>query len=155
MFVMDYLIPHLHAGGHGEHIGRPHERHGPDQVHPHEHEHDEEVRQGLLITGAMTIHRIPEGFAIGASFALGAEHPLGWTLAVAVGFQNACEGAIMGAPLRYGGWGRAKSLLVVSATGLVVPVAALAGYGAASVLSGFLPFALSLASGSLIYLISR
>lgn len=155
MVAMDYAIPHVHAGGHGEHIGRSHDGHGVDQVHPHEHEHDEEVRHGLLISGAMTIHRIPEGFAIGVAFALGASESVGWVLAVAVAFQNMCEGAIMGAPLRYAGWSGARTLLVVLATGLAVPVAAMVGYFAASSVAGALPFALSLAAGALIYLMSN
>lgn len=155
MVAMDHFIPHHHAGGHSEHISRPHAGHGGDSVHPHEHEHDEEVRQGLLITGAMTIHRIPEGFAIGAGFSAGNGHSLGWVLATAVAFQNICEGAVMGAPLRHAGWSRLRCFLIVSATGLAVPISAVAGYLAGSHVSGMLPLALSLASGALIYLISN
>ncbi len=152
--VMDRMIPHHHAGGHGEHIGRAHEGPAGDSVHPHEHEHREPVRQGLLITGAMTIHRVPEGFAIGAGFAAGAGETLGWVLAVAVAFQNVCEGAVMGAPLRLAGWSRLRCFLVVTATGLAVPLAAAVGYAAADRFSGALPFSLAVASGALIHMIS-
>ena len=155
MGAMDHFIPHQHAGGHAEHIGRAHHAHGVDLVHPHEHEHGEVVRQGLLITGAMTIHRIPEGFAIGAGFASGAAHSIGWVLAVAVAFQNVCEGAVMAAPLRHAGWSRGRCLLVVSATGLAVPLAATLGWVAGEHMGQLLPVALSLASGALIYLISN
>ncbi|MFH0900257.1 MAG: ZIP family metal transporter [Pseudomonadota bacterium] len=155
MTLMDWLIPHHHAGGHHEHIGHAHAGHGADASHPHEHEHGEEVHKGLLITGAMTIHRFPEGFAIGIAFASGHSHSLGWLLAVTIAFQNICEGAVMGAPLRYGGWSRLKSLLAVSATGMAMPVAALVGYAAGSLLSGALPFSLSVAAGALVYLISN
>jgi ZIP family zinc transporter len=150
--LMEHL-PHQHAGGHQEHISHAHA--GMDTVHPHEHEHAEEVRQGLIISGAMTIHRLPEGFAIGAGFAGGATHTLGWVLAVAVAFQNACEGAVMGAPLRLAGWSRLRCLGAVTATGLATPVAALFGYLAAAQLGGLLPFFLALAAGALIYLISN
>jgi len=153
MAMLDRLVPHQHAGGHAEHIGRAHQSHGGDSFHPHEHEHGEEVRQGLLISGAMTIHRLPEGFAIGAGFAAGSAHTLGWMLAVAVAFQNVCEGTVMGAPLRHAGWSRLRCLWVVSATGLAVPLAALFGYLASAHIAGALPFALALASGALIYLI--
>ena len=155
MGAMDHFIPHQHAGGHAEHIGRAHRSHGADLVHPHEHEHGEEVRQGLLITGAMTIHRIPEGFAIGAGFASGSAATIGWVLAVAVAFQNVCEGAVMGAPLRHAGWSRTRCFLVVCATGLAVPLAATFGWFAGEHAGSLLPFALSLASGALIYLISN
>ncbi len=147
-------LPHQHAGGHREHISHPH-THTTDAVHPHEHEHGEHVRKGLLVSGAMTIHRIPEGFAIGAGFAVGESHNIGWVLAIAVAFQNVCEGAVMGAPLRHAGWSRGRCLAVVSATGLVTPVAALVGYAAAHYLSGTMPFMLALASGALIALISN
>jgi ZIP family zinc transporter len=146
-------IPHQHARGHTEHIGHAHA--SPDSVHPHEHEHHEVVRQGLIISGAMTIHRLPEGFAIGAGFAGGATPSLGWVLAIAVAFQNACEGAVMGAPLRHAGWSRGRVLGVVSATGLATPIAALAGYLAGAHLAAALPFFLALAGGALIYLISN
>jgi zinc transporter, ZIP family len=153
LIIMERTIPHQHAGGHREHITRHHE--ALDSVHPHEHEHHEKVRQGLLITGAMTIHRIPEGFAIGAGFASGPAGALGWVLAVAVGFQNACEGAVMGAPLRHAGWSRGRVLGAVSATGLATPIAAIVGYFAATYAVSVLPFFLALASGALIYLISN
>lgn len=155
MGLMEVLIPHQHAGGHTEHIGRAHESHGHDLYHPHEHEHRESVRKGLLISGAMTIHRMPEGFAIGTAFAVGDQHGLGWLLAIAVTFQNICEGAVMGAPLRLGGWSRTRTFLVVSATGLAVPLAALCGSVIGAFAAGLLPFALALAAGSLIYLISN
>jgi ZIP family zinc transporter len=153
LLVLMERIPHQHAGGHIEHITRPHD--AMDSVHPHEHEHHEHVRKGLLITGAMTIHRIPEGFAIGAGFAAGPARTLGWVLAVAVAFQNACEGAVMAAPLRHAGWSRLRVLAVVTATGLATPLAATVGYVVGTQAVGALPFFLALASGALIYLISN
>lgn len=152
LIVME-RIPHQHAGGHQEHISRHHQ--AQDSVHPHEHEHHEEVRKGILITGAMTIHRIPEGFAIGAGFAAGSAHTLGWVLAVAVAFQNACEGAVMSAPLRHAGWSRSRVFFTVAATGLATPIAAMVGFAAATYATALLPFSLALASGALVYLISN
>jgi ZIP family zinc transporter len=147
---MDRLIPHAHAGGHHEHM------HGHEE---HDHEHcdhrnvDERARhQGMLIVGAMSLHRLPEGFAIGAGFAVARVAPLGLLLSVAVGLQNAIEGAVMAAPLRRGGLGRARLLAIVSATGLTVPVAALAGFYLAQHLLSALPFLLAVGAGALIYL---
>jgi zinc transporter, ZIP family len=150
LFGMDRLIPHPHAGGHHEHM------HGHEQ---HDHEHcdhatvDERARhQGLLIVGAMSLHRLPEGFAIGAGFAISRTAPLGVLLAIAVALQNAIEGAVMAAPLKRGGLGRARLLAIVAATGLAVPVAATAGYFLASHIAGSLPFMLAIGAGALIYL---
>ena len=150
LFGMDRLIPHAHAGGHGEHL------HG----HEHEaHEHcnhptvDDRARhQGLMIVGAMALHRIPEGFAIGAGFAVAHAEPLGAMLAVAVALQNMIEGAVMAAPLKRGGLGRARLVALVTATGMSVPVAAVAGYYLAQHVAGALPFMLAVGAGALIYL---
>jgi ZIP family zinc transporter len=150
LFGMDRMIPHAHAGGHAEHL------HG----HEHEaHEHcghatvDERARhQGMMIVGAMALHRIPEGFAIGAGFADPRAVPLGIMIAAAVGLQNAIEGAVMAAPLKRGGLGRARLLGLVTATGMSVPVAAIAGFYLARHLTGALPFMLAVGAGALIYL---
>ena len=147
---MDRLIPHAHAGGHDEHL------HGHE---PHDHEHchhrtvDERARhQGLLIVGAMALHRLPEGFAIGAGFAQSRAAPLGLMLAVAVGLQNAIEGAVMAAPLKRGGLAPLELLGIVAATGLAVPAAALVGYFLSAGVTGSLPFVFAVAAGALIYL---
>jgi len=150
LFGMDRAIPHAHAGGHSEHL------HG----HEHEaHEHcnhatvDDRARhQGMMIVGAMALHRIPEGFAIGAGFADTRSVPLGVMLAVAVGLQNAIEGAVMAAPLKRGGIGRARLLAIVTATGMSVPAAAIAGFYLARHVAGALPFMLAVGAGALIYL---
>jgi len=152
LFLLDRLIPHVHAGGHHEH------QEGHDEeANGHEHCHhatvDERARhQGVLVLGAMTLHRLPEGFAIGAGFAHGATRPLGVLLAVAISIQNAVEGAVMAAPLRRGGLSAAKLLGSVALTGVVVPLSALAGFFLAETVAGALPVALALAAGALIYL---
>jgi ZIP family zinc transporter len=150
LFGMDRLIPHAHAGGHGEHL------HGHEQE-AHEHcDHptvDDRARhQGMMIVGAMALHRLPEGFAIGAGFAASRSVPLGIMLAVAVALQNGIEGAVMAAPLKRGGLGRARLVGLVTATGMSVPIAAVAGYYLAEHLRGALPFMLAVGGGALIYL---
>ena len=150
LFGMDRLIPHAHAGGHAEHLhGHEHEAH----EHCQHSSVDERARhQGLMIVGAMALHRIPEGFAIGAGFAVAHAAPLGVMLAVAVAVQNAIEGAVMAAPLKRGGLGRARLLALVTATGMSVPLAAIAGYYLAEHVAGALPFMLAVGAGALLYL---
>lgn len=147
---MDRLIPHAHAGGHHEHM-HGHEEAG--HLHCHHPDPDDRARhQGLLIVGAMMLHRLPEGFAIGASFAESRLVPLGVMLAVAVAMQNAVEGAVMAAPLKRGGLPPARLLGLVAATGVTVPVAALVGYFVAHAARGALPFMLAVGAGALLYL---
>jgi ZIP family zinc transporter len=148
LYLMDRLIPHEHAGGHQHHVH-------DDHVHAHEAEPagglEERAarKQGLLVVGVMSLHRIPEGFAIGAAWAAGGE-ALGLTLVVAVAVQNAVEGAVMAAPLKRGGLGAAKLLGLVTATGMAIPLGAIAGYFLSSLVP--LPPMLALAAGALLYL---
>src|SRR5687768_4210531 len=120
--IMDRFIPHRHARGHRQHIF--HDHHGEHQHHPeHGHVHTaeathEDLRRTYLIIGALSIHRVPEGLAIGAGFvASESSQRLGLMLAVAVALQNACEGVVMGAPLRQAGVSPLRGLLIVLLTG--------------------------------------
>jgi ZIP family zinc transporter len=144
--VMDRFIPHHHAGGHHQHLG-------------HEPGHDvhdrSSARRGLAVVGALTLLRFPEGLAIGAGFATPGTDHLGLLLAVAVGIQNACEGMVMAAPLRQGGVPARAGFLIVAATGLVIPAAAVVGQSLAGLAASTLPFFLSLAGGTLIYITSN
>jgi ZIP family zinc transporter len=147
--AMDRLIPHRHAGGHHQHLG--HEP-GHDR---HDHDLGQEVRRGYAVVGALSLHRVPEGLAIGAGFALGDAAHLGWLLAIAVGIQNACEGAVMAAPLRQGGMSPGRGLLTVTLTGLAIPFGALIGQLLASAAALAMPFVLAMAAGTLIYITSN
>jgi zinc transporter, ZIP family len=144
--VMDRFIPHRHAGGHHDHIG-------PD-AHSHE-ERPEDLRRSYAIVGALSIHRIPEGLAIGAGFAAGSESHLGWLLVISVGIQNICEGVVMGAPLRLSGVSPWRGLAVIVASGLAVPLGALAGQVLSFAATAALPVMLALAGGILIYVTSN
>jgi len=147
--AMDRLIPHHHAGGHHQHLGHEpgHDRHDRPDERP------DDVRRGYAMIGALSLHRIPEGLAIGAGFAL--EGQLGLLLAIAVGIQNACEGVVMAAPLRHGGMSPVRGLLTVTLTGLAIPLGALVGQSLASAATMAMPFVLALAAGTLIYITSN
>ena len=155
--AMDRFIPHGHARGHRLHIrGQDHHvHHGHDEEQPHDHHQPPGERRRLyFIIGAISIHRLPEGLAIGAGFASD-DHRLGWLLSAAVALQNVCEGMVMGAPLRQGGMSRVASLLLVVATGLVVPAGAAVGFALSGIAVAALPFVLALAAGTLIYVTSN
>jgi ZIP family zinc transporter len=143
--AMDRLIPHRHAGGHHQHLG--HE--------PGHDVHDREARRGYAVVGALTLHRVPEGLAIGAGFAMGGPSHLGLLLAIAVGLQNVCEGIVMAAPLRQGGVSPMRGLLIVGLTGLATPAATLIGFETAELAARSMPFLLALAAGTLIYITSN
>src|SRR5262249_18523868 len=147
LFFMDRLIPHSHAGGHHHHMEG-----GGEHDQCHHSSVDEKARHsGLLVLGAMSLHRLPEGFAIGAGFAAAQATTLGIMLACAIAAQNGVEGVVMAAPLVRGGLPALRIVGLVWLTGMAVPIAALAGYWFSGV-SGALPFALALGAGALIYL---
>jgi ZIP family zinc transporter len=158
--LMDRFIPHRHARGHRQHIGHDEGHgHGHDQ---HHHAGDdrgegarEDLRRTYMIIGALSIHRIPEGVAIGAGFVASQDHRLGLLLAAAVALQNVCEGVVMGAPLRLGGVSPARGLVIVAFTGLAVPLGALLGHLVSSAAIAALPFVLALAGGPLSYVTSN
>ena len=107
------------------------------------------------MVGALSLHRIPEGLAIGAGFAVpGASH-IGIILAIAVGVQNACEGIVMSAPLRASGVSPRRGFVIVALTGLTIPIAAAIGQALAGVAAVTMPFVLALAGGTLIYVTSN
>src|SRR5262249_39291805 len=124
LLVLDRLIPHQHAGGHHHHMDHEDEHSGC-----HHKTVDERARHhGLLILGAMSLHRLPEGFAIGAGFASAELRSLGILLTIATAMQNAVEGVVMAAPLKRGGFSAGRLVAMVAATGLAVPLAAVCGY---------------------------
>jgi ZIP family zinc transporter len=153
--AMDRFIPHHHAGGHHQHLG--HEP-GHDVHDRHEHDGDERrraARHAYAVVGALSLHRVPEGLAIGAGFAVpGASH-LGIILAIAVGVQNVCEGMVMSAPLRASGVSPRRGFVIVALTGLTIPIAAGIGQALAGVAAVTMPFVLALAGGTLIYVTSN
>jgi ZIP family zinc transporter len=147
--AMDRFIPHRHAGGHHEHLG-----HAPGHD-VHDAPDPRAARQAYAVVGALSLHRIPEGLAIGAGFAIPGSSHLGIILAVAVGVQNACEGIVMSAPLRQLGIPARRGFVIVALTGLTIPLAALIGQALAGAAAAAMPFALALAGGTLIYVTSN
>lgn len=153
--AMDRFIPHHHAGGHHEHLG--HEP-GHDVHDRPERDGDERrraARHAYAVVGALSLHRIPEGLAIGAGFAVPGASRIGVILAIAVGVQNACEGIVMSAPLRASGVSPRRGFVIVALTGLTIPVAAAVGQLLAGVAAVTMPFVLALAGGTLIYVTSN
>jgi ZIP family zinc transporter len=155
--LMDRFIPHQHAGGHHQHLGHEpgHDVHDRHEPHPEAADGAPAPMRAYAIVGALSLHRIPEGLAIGAGFAVPRTSHLGILLAVAIGVQNVCEGIVMSAPLRHEGVGRWRGFTIVALTGLVIPAAAVLGDLLAGVALATMPFVLALAGGTLTYVTSN
>jgi ZIP family zinc transporter len=139
--VVDALLPHLHAGL---------------KVSEAEGIKTRWHKTTLLIL-AITLHNIPEGLAVGVAFgAAGAglqSATLGGAvaLAIGIGLQNFPEGMAVSMPLRRERLSRFKSFWIGQLSGIVEPVAAVAGAAAVGLSQPILPYALSFAAGAMIF----
>jgi ZIP family zinc transporter len=110
----------------------------------------ERGRRNTLLVLAITMHNIPEGMAVGISFAL---LPASMALALGIGIQNFPEGAAISLPLRQAGMGRARAFLMGAASGIVEPIAALLTVLAAGTVQPLMPWLLSFAAGAMLYVV--
>ena len=104
------------------------------------------------------MHNIPEGMAVGISFALAAQAditllPASMALALGIGIQNFPEGAAISLPLRQAGMGSGRSFLMGAASGVVEPIAALITVLAAGTVQPLMPWLLSFAAGAMLYVV--
>ncbi|MBL7199558.1 MAG: ZIP family metal transporter [Anaerolineae bacterium] len=130
-----------------------------DRYLPHEHEHlpfactdTIAYRRGWMLFTAMTLHNVPEGLAVGTSFA--AQPRLGILLAVAIAVHNIPEGVAVAGPFRACGMPRRQYLAWTIGSGLSEPVAALLGAVFVTLFKPLLPFSLAFAGGAMLYVVS-
>jgi len=143
LLIMDKLIPHLHLGFPIE------ESEGPKTS----------WHRSILLVSAITLHNIPEGLAIGVAFGaayLGLDSATlagAVALAIGIGIQNFPEGAAISVPLRREGFSRTKAFMYGQFSGIVEPIAAVAGAALVIVAEPILPYALSFAAGAMIFVV--
>ena len=136
--LLDFATPHFHLM-----LGRPD---GPESRLP----------RSFLLVFAITLHNIPEALAVGVAFGAAAIDPgLGMagalTLMFGIGMQNIPEGMAVSLPLLREGMERRKAFFIGQLSGLVEPVAALAGALLTSLALPLLPWALGFAAGAMIF----
>jgi ZIP family zinc transporter len=141
--VADAIIPHLHLG------------------FPRKEAEGIETswRRSVLLVLAITLHNIPEGLAIGVAFGAlasdlpGASLAGAAALALGIGIQNFPEGTAVSVPLRREGLSRLKSFWYGQLSGVVEPIAGVAGAAAVILIKPALPYALAFAAGAMIYVV--
>ncbi|MFX4262871.1 ZIP family metal transporter [Pelotomaculum propionicicum] len=109
------------------------------------------LKMGFLIATGIALHDLPEGLAIAAGFA--AAEKLGPILAFAIGVHNIPEGMVCAAPLRVGGLGAGRVLLVNVLISLVTPLGVFIGLILVKTSSLFISLLLSFAAGAMTYIV--
>jgi ZIP family zinc transporter len=142
LFFLDRLIPHLHP--------ETNTMEGPLSS----------LRRTTLLVSAVTLHNIPEGMAVGLSFALAAQHSedpsmyvSAIALALGIGIQNFPEGAAVALPLRQEGMSSAKAFLVGCLSGAVEPLFGIVTALIAAFIAPYMPWLLSFAAGAMFYVV--
>lgn len=142
LLLMDQFLPHLHAGSEE-----------PEGV-------GTSWKRTTLLVMAVTLHNIPEGMAVGLSFALAAQEAgagtslmAAFALALGIGIQNFPEGAAISLPLRQEGVPAWKAFLMGSLSGIVEPVFGILVVLAAGGIGPVMPWLLSFAAGAMMYVV--
>ena len=141
--LIDMILPHLHAGFSMENA---------EGI-------STSWRKSTLLVLAITLHNIPEGLAVGVIFGAAASGAAETSTAAAValaagmGIQNFPEGLAVSMPLRREGVSRIRSFWYGQLSGIVEPVAGVAGAAAVVASRAILPYALAFAAGAMIFIV--
>ena len=135
--LIDKLVPHLHKLV------------GPDD----EKHNNANLSKVLLFVTAIAIHNLPEGIAAGVGFGSG-DTAQALLSSGGIALQNIPEGMVIIAPMLAAGVSPKKTFISALITGLVEVVGTFIGYFAVSVSVAILPFALSFAGGTMLYVVS-
>ena len=110
------------------------------------------LKRVWIFVFAVTLHNLPEGLAIGVGYA-GIDLDKANALAAGIAIQDVPEGLVVALALRSVGYGRRWSVAMGAASGLVEPVAALAGLALIGLSSALLPWGLAAAAGAMLFVI--
>ena len=147
LWLIDAVVPHLHLS-----------KDISEAESVSEHSRKKLSKTALLFL-AITIHNFPEGLAVGVVFGALAANPspeafvgaIG--LALGIGLQNVPEGAALSIPIRTDGKSRLKAFYWGSMSAIVEPIGAVLGAVAVMAMTAILPYALSFASGAMIFVV--
>lgn len=142
MLILDKIIPHLHLNNDN-----------PEGLR------NEKLKKTTMLVLAVVLHNIPEGMAIGIVFAgaINTESAItiagAFALSIGIAIQNFPEGAIISMPLKSEGVSKVKSFFYGFLSGVVEPIGAILTIIFSKALTPILPYLLSLAAGSMIYVV--
>ena len=141
LLVLDSLIPHLHL-----------ESEKPEGIRS-------KLKKTTMLVLAVTLHNIPEGMAVGVTFAgaiignAGITMAGAFALAIGIAIQNFPEGAIISMPLKAEGMSKTKAFIYGTLSGIVEPIGAIITILLTNAVVSILPYLLSFAAGAMIYVV--
>lgn len=112
-----------------------------------------------MLVLAVSLHNLPEGMAVGVTFAgalmgtSGVTFAGAFTLALGIAIQNIPEGAIISMPLCSEGMSKGKAFIYGVLSGAVEPVGAIFTILLAEQMTAILPYLLSFAAGAMFYVV--
>ena len=141
LLILDSLIPHLHLNNNK-----------PEGIKA-------KLKKTTMMVFAVTLHNIPEGMAVGVTFAgaiignTGITMAGAFALALGIAIQNFPEGAIISMPLKSEGMSKPKAFLYGTLSGIVEPIGAVITILLTNAVVPILPYLLSFAAGAMIYVV--
>ena len=112
-----------------------------------------------MLVLAVTLHNIPEGMAVGVTFAgvLTGNTTMSmagaFALAMGIAIQNFPEGAIISMPLQSQGISKTRAFVYGTLSGIVEPVGSFLTILLTGLVVPLLPYLLSFAAGAMIYVV--
>ena len=141
LLMLDHIIPHLHV----------------NEISPEGPK--SKLKKNTMMILAVTLHNIPEGMAVGVTFAGALAGNSNITmagataLALGIAIQNFPEGAIISMPLRAEGETKFKAFIKGTLSGIVEPIGAIITILLTNLVINILPYMLSFAAGAMIYVV--
>jgi len=133
-----------------------------DRIIPHEHLLKgyegplfmrDRMKHVWLVTMAILIHNLPEGLAVGSSSVVSSS--VGLATAIAIGIQDIPEGFAVSFPIAIAGKSKKRALGISALSGLSETLMAVMAALLSSTTTSLLVLTLSLAAGSMIYVVSH
>lgn len=143
LLLLDTVTPHLHLDS-------------PKPEGPKTN-----LKKTTMLVLAVTLHNIPEGMAVGVTFAgvlagnSGITMAGAFALSIGIAIQNFPEGTIISLPLRSEGMSKSKAFLMGTLSGIVEPISAFITILLTGIIVPALPYLLSFAAGAMIYVVAE
>ena len=120
--------------------------------------HSNENKRAFMLITSITLHNIPEGLAVGVGFGSilaqnGTSLAAALLLTLGIGLQNFPEGTAVSVPLYREGISKHKAFFYGQLSGLFEPISAVLGAYLVLHVQKILPFMLSFAAGTMIYVV--